>query len=772
MKGFIVYPTYKIVNDKAYIYLFGRLENGQSFLTISHFKPYFFIKTSDKKKAEKLAKSVDYSDSNFKDFKGNPVTKVTLEIPNDVRKLKNMFLEEGILCYEADIRFAMRFLIDNDLKGSVEIDGDYESSDGIDRVYKEPELKPCVYWPKLKILSLDIETDPYDYHLYSISLYTENFEKVLLLKEGKYKKAETFTDEGKLLERFKELVLELDPDIITGWNVIDFDFKLLKQRFDENEIPFQLGRINWPCKLTISDSFFKDSSADFPGRQVLDGLHLLKISGIKLDDYKLETASRKILGEGKLLHGEERYTIIKDYYEKDPQKLIDYNLKDSELAYNVIHVSGVLELALRRSMLTRMPLDRIKASIASFDSLYLKELQKRKIVAPSAHVSDRDERIIGGFVRDPKPGIYDNVAVFDFKSLYPSIIRTFNIDPLSFVPKEEAHAYKKVKMIIAPNGAHFKDQDGILPTMIQELWKERDAAKKRKDKLSSDAIKILMNSFFGVLANPTFRFYSLEMGNAITHFGQLIIKLAAEKLQDQGYDVIYGDTDSIFVDLKESKEKDIIKVCKEIEQYINSFLKAYVRKNYDRESFLELQFEKIFTKFLMPKVRGSEAGAKKRYAGMIMKDGKETLQIVGLEFVRRDWTQLAKKYQYELLERIFSGKEITKFTKSFVEKIKKGELDELLVYKKAIRKGVEEYTKTTPPHIKAARKAGIVKEGIIEYYHTINGPETVEHRKSKIDYDHYIEKQIKPIADSVLCFFNVKFDELLKGNKQVSLSDY
>ena len=262
------------------------------------------------------------------------------------------------------------------------------------------------------------------------------------------------------------------------------------------------------------------------------------------------------------------------------------------------------------------------------------------------------------------------------------------------------------------------------------------------------------------------------MGNAITHFGQLIIKLTAEKLQDQGYDVIYGDTDSIFVDLKESKEKDIVKVCKEIEQYITAFLKAYVRKNYARESFLELQFEKVFTKFLMPKVRGSEAGAKKRYAGMIMKDDKETLQIVGLEFVRRDWTQLAKKYQYELLERIFSGKEITKFTKTFVEKIKKGELDELLVYKKAIRKGVEEYTKTTPPHIKAARKAGIVKEGIIENYHTINGPERVEQGKSKIDYAHYIEKQIKPIADSVLCFFNVKFDELLKGNKQVSLSDY
>ena len=772
MKGFLVYPTYEVRDNKAFVYLFGRLENGESFLTINSYTPYFYILTKEKKHAAKLEPDRIYKDTTSKTFVDEKVTKVILENPKDVPKVKRVFLDEGIQCFEADIRFAYRFLIDNDIKGAMDIDGHYEVGETIDRIYKEPDLSPTSFFPKLKMLSFDIETDKNAGDLYSISLYTEDYKKVLLVKEGKFKNAESFTTEEEVLERFQELVRELDPDVIVGWNVIDFDLAYLRKKFKQYKLPFVLGRVNWPCKLRLSESFFRDSSADIPGRAVLDGIHLMKISFIKLDDYKLNTAAKQILGDEKIFQGAGRHDEITESYHNDPQKLVDYNLKDSKLVYDIIEKADLLNLTVRRSLLTRMQLDRVNASIASFDALYLRELQERKLVAPSAVHGDRDERILGGFVMDPQPGIYDNVIVVDFKSLYPSIIRTFNIDPASFVPKSFVKGYKKTELIEAPNGAHFKRKDGVLPNLIQELWEQRNEAKKRKDKLATYALKILMNSFFGVMANPTFRFYSVEMANAITHFGQFIIKMCAKEIERLGYEVIYGDTDSIFINPKVKSYTAATKTGKEIAETVNTFFKKFVKKEYTKESFLELEFEKVYKKLFLPRVRKKEEGAKKRYSGLLDKKGKEELEFVGLEFVRRDWTDAARKFQHDLHWKVFHDENPTIFVRKFVKELQAGKYDDLLIYRKGIRKSVKEYTKTTPPHIKAARKAGIKKVGIIEYYMTVDGPEAVGFHKSKLDYEHYIDKQIKPIAEAILMFFDEKFENVSKEHKQVSLGDF
>ncbi|MEK6808159.1 MAG: DNA polymerase II [Nanoarchaeota archaeon] len=587
-----------------------------------------------------------------------------------------------------------------------------------------------------------------------------------------FNSAEGFSDEKDLLLRFKEIICKIDPDIITGWNVIDFDMKILKERFGVHKIEFKLGRIDWECKLRLSESFFVDSDADIPGRVVLDGIHLTKVSFIKLPDYKLSTASKVILGDDKTISSTSRWQEIEKYYKENPQKLIDYNLKDAELAYNIVKKSNMIELTIKRSMLTRMQLDRVNASIASFDSLYLKELQKIGVVASTAIVNESDERIKGGYVMEPNPGIYDYIVVLDFKSLYPSIIRTFNIDPLDHISKKDVHKYKSSEIIKSPNGAFFKNAEGILPKLIKEISEQRELAKRNKDLLGSNAIKILMNSLFGVIANPACRFYSLDIANAITHFGQFLIKLSSNKIKELNYDVVYGDTDSIFVNLHIDDYGSAMERGKYVAGYINSFLMRYIRKEYDRESHLELEFEKVFKKLLLPKMRGELGGAKKRYAGIIERDGKDVIDFTGMEFIRRDWTEVAKKFQQEILMMIFRGEKVEDYVKGFVEDIKAGKYDELLVYKKAIRKSVDSYTKTTPPHIQAARKIGRLDVGIIEYYQTVNGPETVESRKSKIDYEHYIEKQIKPIADSVLVFFNKSFDELVKGCKQYNLLEF
>ena len=816
LKAFIVYSTYRIENSKAYVHLYGRLENGESFQSIHAFKPYFFIKTQDKIKAEalltqlvldgelKLTDGMAFSleDTTSKNFDEEPMTKVTLWIPGDVKPLRGRFEQQLIKCYEADIRFTTRFMIDKGIQGACTITGAYKQgksgSGQPQRIYHDPAITPLTeeeretYFPQLKILSVDIETTMDAKQLLCISLYTEEFEnaekekgekekveKVIMITQQQLNGVVAVPDEKTLLEVFLAEVKKIDPDVIVGWNFIDFDLVVLRDLFRKHKIPFALGRSDEEAKINIQTSFFVDSKADIPGRQVLDGIQLLKGAFIKMENYKLNTAAKKFLGQEKLITGEARHEEIQRLYQEDQQQLADYNLKDAKLAYDVLFAAGVMPLTIHRSLLTGMSLDRVNASIASLDFVYLKETQKRGLVAQGARGSDAEseERIKGGHVLESKPGIYKNILVFDFKSLYPSLIRTFNIDPYRFLDKTSKR-YKALNeeernaLIKAPNGACFMREQGILPQILETLWKNRDKAKKQKNDLASYAIKILMNSMFGVLANPTCRFYSLDMANAITHFGQHFIKLTAKRITEKGYEVIGGDTDSIFVNTKKDSTEEAEHIGKDIAKEITASYQQFVEQEYQRKSYLELQFEKTYVKFLLPRVRGSEKGAKKRYAGILMKEGKEALNFVGLEVVRRDWTALAKKFQTELLERVFHEKDVTGYVRDFVKDIKKGTYDDLLVYRKSLRKGVADYTKTTPPHVKAARQLEKIDGDVIEYYITTQGPEPVQKRRNPIDYQHYIDKQVKPLADSILGFYGSSFDDLVRGDNQKSLFSY
>jgi len=804
MKGFVVYPTYQINDHSAQVLLFGRLENGKSFLVRKSFKPYFFIRKADLEKAKSLA-SFSFEDPHLKAMTGEDVVRIIMKTPKEVPEIRKVFADESIPSYEADIRFAYRFMMDHGIKGGLEIIGDGKTpekqgpeeqsqkgnagnadlpSENVDLIFDEPELKPCSFMPKLRILSFDIETDMKAKKIFSISFYSSDhrLREVLMVSKEKPNLIShtvqiiSYPDEKRLLEAFRKKVIDYDPDIITGWNLIDFDLNVMKRKFEEHGIRFSFGRIGWDNRLRLTNDFFRTSKADVPGRIVLDGIAMLKDAFIKLTDYKLGTAAKEILGDKKLIEGENRFREIERLYDEDKKALAEYNYHDSKLVMKILNKTGVIELAILRSLMTGMQLDRVSASIASLDSVYLPRLKEKGYVAPTSVYTEKNERIKGGYVRESKPGIYDYVIVLDFKSLYPSVMRTFNIDPLSFVRKKPDNPDPK-DYIKAPNGAYFRNDDGILPKILEELWKKRDEAKKNKNKIASHAIKILMNSFFGVLASPNCRFFSMDMANAITHFGQYVIKLTAENIEKKGYDVIYGDTDSIFVnlDVKNAKQSQII--GKAIQDEMNMFFEEFVTKKYYRENFLELEFEKVYKKFLMPYQRHAEKGSKKRYAGLKIiscddGDEKTEMDFVGLEFVRRDWTDLAKKFQLELLEKIFNGDPVDKYIKDFLADLRKGKYDSLLVYKKAIRKNLEEYVKTTPPHVKAARKLQKLTTNIIEYVMTLDGPEPIQLQKSPLDYEHYIEKQIKPIADSVLIFFNKRFDDLSKKTRQHTLEGF
>jgi len=305
--------------------------------------------------------------------------------------------------------------------------------------------------------------------------------------------------------------------------------------------------------------------------------------------------------------------------------------------------------------------------------------------------------------------------------------------------------------------AQFSRTEHILPALIEDLWQARDKAKEHSNKALSQAIKIIMNSFYGVLGTNGCRFHSQQLASSITRRGHDIITRSQTLIESYGYPVIYGDTDSLFVHLG---EKHTVESANEIGQRIMRDLNLWWRNTLQNElaltSYLEVEFETHYSRFFMPTVRGMPTGSKKRYAGMVSKNGESTLVVKGLEAARTDWTPLARSFQRELFQRVFQDKPVKEYIETTAAALHRGELDELLVYTKRLRRRVSEYTKNVPPHVQAARK--LERPGNrISYVITRNGPEPVEKLHSSPDYEHYLEKQLAPAADGILQFLDTSF---------------
>lgn len=375
---------------------------------------------------------------------------------------------------------------------------------------------------------------------------------------------------------------------------------------------------------------------------------------------------------------------------------------------------------------------------------------------------------------DSKPGMYRHVLVLDFKSLYPSIIRTFKIDPMGLI---EGLKHPAVEHSIPGfNGGHFHRTAHFLPGIIKDLWAARDTAKANGDAATSQAIKIIMNSFYGVLGSTGCRFFDTRLSSSITQRGHQIIQRSAQWINEQGFDVIYGDTDSVFVWLKDKvKKEDANAIGKQLASDLNHWWTQHILTEFQTESFLELEFETHYQRFLMPTIRGSEMGSKKRYAGLT---DKGEMQFKGLEAVRSDWTPLAKNLQTELYRRIFHDEEYIPFLQATVSDIRLGKRDRELIYRKRIRRSLFDYVRNVPPQIQAARKAHqwYVQNGFpspydhggwIEYVITINGPEPIEDQTSQLDYQHYLDKQVAPVVDSILHFLGQSFAQIAHPQQDI-----
>ena len=764
--GFIIHPTYRTRSGRAVVQLYGRLESGEPFLVEDdRYRPYFFTHPE----ATRLLaneRDVEVEDTELVDFSGAPVVRVIAPVPQAVPRLREKLEAGGARALEADIRFPYRFLIDRGLRAAVAITGEASAAgeDGLVR-FRNPELVPGSTRPELRVLSLDLETTFDASRIHSAALVGAGADEVHIVAEREIAGAHSHADEAALLRAVAARIRALDPDVLTGWNVVEFDCAVLAARAAALGVPFEIGRAPGPIALAQDGSFTRQRRAEIPGRMVLDGIALVRDAFIALDDYSLETASRTLLGRGKRIRktSSGRAAEIERMYRDEPEAFVAYNREDAVLVQEILARESLLELAIERSLLCGMQLDRVGASIASFDLLYLPELRRRGRVAPSVNRERMEGRVSGGAVMDSHPGLFRNVAVFDFKSLYPSLMRTFNIDPL-------AHACAGEDAIEAPNGARFSREPAILPEILERFAARREHAKRRGDRHADLAIKIMMNAQIGVLGAPSSRFFDPAIANATTSFGRLMLDRTRRAFEKCDARVLYGDTDSVFVLLDEAAPIErAYELAAELRDRVQADLSAQIRSEWRVEPKLELELEHVYERFFQPSVRGGTQGSRKRYAGLV----NGNLQLVGLEAVRRDWPEVSRRLQRGMLERLFRDEPVAEFVREVVADLLAGRLDRELVIRKGLRKGaVERYTASTPAHVAAARRSALPVGRTVHYVMTLRGPEPVEpdaDLPADLDRPHYVEKVVKPIAESILVQLGLSFDEVTDAPRQLTL---
>ncbi len=738
----------------------------------------FFLANKELDSAQALIgqqSGVDVKPLPLRDFEMATVAGVYCHSYRKSRQLADRLREAGLEPLEADVNPADRFLMERFVAGGARIQGEVSQRGNYLRM-ENPLIRSADYRPTLKVASFDIETAMEGVQLFSIAVHgfgaSEEQRRVFMLGEGAGQDyVQTCSSQEALLQAFLDWLDEFDPDVLIGWNVINFDCWYLQRVADHLGRRLLLGRDRRPAHWRNLDDEGERRAVQCPGRVVLDGIDMLRAAFYSFESFALDNVAHELLGEGKLLHGAGRGEEIGRLFKEDKTALAAYNLKDCELVSRIFETTAMTDFAVARTAMTGLNMDRMGGSVASFDNLYLPRLHRAGYVAPNASADHTASP--GGWVLDSTPGIYDHVLVLDFKSLYPSIIRTFAIDPLGLALGVSGELSEEASV---PGflEARFARDGHILPDLIQQLWSRRDAARKAGDAPLSQAIKIIMNSFYGVLGSPGCRFFDARLATSITRRGHQILQRTRDYIEEAGHRVIYGDTDSVFVWIQNAvDDAAAVAAGRQLEVSLNAWWRQQIADEFGLASALELEFETHYKRFLMPTVRGSDKGSKKRYAGVVSSPGGDRLVFKGLENVRTDWTRLARSFQEELYRLIFMEEPFMDFVRETNLQLFAGQRDNELVYRKRLRRKLDDYQRNVPPHVQAARLYG--QRGLtppsrgswVEYVITAAGAEPADAPHAPLDYEHYAERQLQPVADGILGFVGTSFRAIV--DKQIDL---
>ncbi|QLD88583.1 DNA polymerase elongation subunit [Natronomonas salina] len=639
----------------------------------------------------------------YESIRGEELAKVFGQTPRDVGQLRDRFDH-----YEADILFPNRLLIDKDITSGVRVPV-RELDDGSLKIH-HTEIETTDLTVSPRVHTLDIEVDdrhgfPEDGEQTIICLTSHDSgrdEYVVWLYESPegvpgpeavagYEPigdgevdvdVRAFSEEADMLVDYLDYVDETDPDVLTGWNFDDFDAPYLIDRIDR--LQGRHDRLN-SDRLSRVDEVWDSGwgGPDVKGRVVFDLLYAYQRTQFsELDSYRLDAVGEEELGVGK-----ERYTgDIGDLWEEDPERLLEYNLRDVELCVELDRKQNIVPFWVEVASFVGCKLEDATTPGDAVDMYVLHKIHGEYALPSKGQQESEDYE--GGAVFDPISGVKEMVSVLDLKSLYPMCMVTINASPETKVDPERYDG----ETYVAPNGTHFrKEPDGMIRAMVDELLEEREQKKslRNENDPGSDAyetydrqqaaVKVIMNSLYGVLGWDRFRLYDKEMGAAVTATGRDVIEFTESAAAELDKEVIYGDTDSVMLELgSDVSKEDAIEQSFEIEEHINAAYDEFAAELNAEDHRFEIEFEKLYRRFF-------QAGKKKRYAGHIVwKEGKDVddIDITGFEYKRSDIAPITKEVQKRVLEMIVTGEDpegIKDYVHEVIQRVQAGEvsLDEI-----------------------------------------------------------------------------------------------
>lgn len=784
--------TYEIEAGKPLLVMYGRDSNDKRIVVkYDGFRPYFYallekgvdpyLAIDQVKRLSKPSSPILSVDPVDKKYIGRPVEalKITTLIPAKVREYRDLVyrLDSVREVLEADIRFSMRFLIDYNLypmrwytaravkkssTGPYRVDALYViQGGGIEEVGSRANEDPL---RGLKVMAFDIEVysergspDPRKDPVIIIGYATsEDREPKLIVAER---------SDVEVIRNFIKIIREYDPDIIVGYNQNGFDWPYLIERSKILGVKLDVGRKQGGIPQS---SVYGHISV--PGRLNVDLYDFAK----ELHEVKVKTLEEVADYLG-VLPKEKRVILewwqINEYW-KDRSKrgiLLQYARDDVRATIGL--ADRFLPFGAQMSTISGLPMDQVMAASVGFrlEWRLLREAFKQNELAPN-RVERREESYTGAIVLKPKPGLHENIAVLDFASMYPNIMVKYNVGPDTLVrPGEE---YSPEEVYVAPGVGHKfrKRPDGFFKKVVVKLLDIRKRLKEELKRTPKDtplyrllderqkAVKVLANATYGYMGWSYARWYCRECAESITAWGRATITKAIELARRLGLDVIYGDTDSLFVSYDPEKVEKLIEII-------------------EKELGFEIKIDKIYKKVFFTE-------SKKRYVGLTV-DGK--IDVVGFEAVRGDWSDLAKETQLKVAEIVLRTGDLNKaieYVRDIIKQLQENKINiRKLIIWKTLTKRPEKY-EAEQPHVYAARlmeKAGYkVEPGMKIGFVIVKGSERLSRRArpyfmvkpEEIDVDYYVDKQIIPAALRILGYFGVTEKTLKSGKKQKSLLDY
>ena len=787
-----------VVERETIVRLWGVTEDGRDVVGLKREDPFFFVEVSSKEAKGRIEgflrqkgmeiRTVEEAKRKLRGEERSFLKIVCLR-PQDMQKVRDVVkaLEkrrggDGSVVeeYEYAMNFYRRFLIREGIDGScwVELIGER-----INQGYKvdlalEVHSITCLeetHIPELRILAFDLETqeEAGRKRIVMASLYGRDLRKVITDRKADYPEwVQVVKDERQLVSEALAAIRSYRPHMLVTYYGDSFDFQVLEERCKLLGIKLMLARDE---SVTKFERRARAESARFAGTIHIDLFNFVRnilSPSLQTEVLSLDAVSAELLGDRKI---EMDYAEMLEAWKKgkDLSKLATYALKDAELTYRLFELLLPEMLEISRTV-GQILFDTSRMTYGQLVEWYLsrKADQEGEIIPNQPKLDEiqrrREETYLGGFVKEPIPGIHEDIAVLDFRSLYPSVIATYNISPETLncpCCKDKAN--------LVPGLPYWfcSQREGFVPRVVKGLMEMRKRLKERMRRAAGGerrllesrqyALKIIANATYGYFGFPASRWYCRECAESSAAYGRFWIRRAIDEAERRGFAVVYGDTDSLFLTSRGP-----------IKEHVPPFLSSI---NEEFPGYLELDLQGFYKRGIFVPKEGFSGTAKKKYA---LLDEGGNLLVRGLETVRRDWCNLAKDTQRKVLQLTLGERDVEgaiAYVRNVVKRLRRGEipLRDLIIYEE-LTKPLSAY-KQIGPHVVAARKLkerGVeIAEGTVVTFVITSGHGSISERaepveyvssEDRIDSTYYIEHQLLPPVLRILKVVGIEEKDILE----------